>query len=180
MLSDPELLILDEPTNGLDPAGIVEIRALLMDLGRSGRTVVVSSHLLAEIEAACDYIVVIRFGELMFAGPTDELLARTNAHIDARPERAEDLEPMLELLTRQGWAAEQMGDVLRIHAAAGRAGELNRVATAAGFTLAHLVVGQDSLEDIFLAMTGNSDGELAAGRAAAAHGRTTATMEEVA
>jgi ABC-2 type transport system ATP-binding protein len=180
LLSDPELLILDEPTNGLDPAGIVEIRALLMDLGRSGRTVVVSSHLLAEIEAACDYIVVIRFGELMFAGPTEELLARTSAHIDARPERAEDLMALRDALARQGWGVERVGDVLRVHAAAGRAGELNRAATAAGLTLAHLVVGQDSLEDIFLAMTGNTDGELAAGRAAAARSTTTATMEEVA
>jgi hypothetical protein len=76
--------------------------------------------------------------------------------------------------------------VLRIHAEAGRAGELNRAAAAAGFTLAHLVVGQDSLEDIFLAMTGTSDGELAAGRAAAVATRgatrpaADTTMEEVA
>jgi ABC-2 type transport system ATP-binding protein len=178
LLSDPELLILDEPTIGLDPAGIVEIRALLMELGRSGRTVVVSSHLLAEIEAACDYIVIIRFGELVFAGPTEELLARTSAHINVQPERAEDLVPLLEALHAQGWPAERMGDVLRIHTAADRAAQLNRAAAGAGFTLTHLVVGQDSLEDIFLAMTGHSDGELAAARAAAAG--STATIGEVA
>jgi ABC-2 type transport system ATP-binding protein len=177
LLSDPELLILDEPTNGLDPAGIVEIRALLMDLGRSGRTVVVSSHLLAEIEAACDYIVIIRFGQLMFAGPTEELLTQTSAHIDLRPERLGDLGPLLDGLHAQGWRGERMGDFLRMHVEPGRAGDLNRAATAAGFTLAHLVVGQDSLEDIFLEMTGHSDGELAAGRAAAA---TRVTAEEVA
>lgn len=175
LLSDPELLILDEPTNGLDPAGIVEIRALLMELGRSGRTVVVSSHLLAEIEAACDYIVVIRFGELMFAGPTAELLARTSAHIDVRPERAADLVPLREVLAGQGWTVEQAGDRLRLHADADRAADLNRAASTAGYTLAHLVVGQDSLEDIFLALTGSSDGELAADRASAAH-----TTKEVA
>lgn len=175
MLSDPELLILDEPTNGLDPAGIVEIRALLMDLGRSGRTVVVSSHLLAEIEAACDYIVIIRFGELVFAGPTEALLARTSAHIDIRPERAEDLDGLLATLQAGGWSGELVEDVLRIHAAAGRAGDLNRAAAEAGVTLVHLVVGQDSLEDIFLELTGHSDGELAAARAGA-----TATKDEVA
>jgi ABC-2 type transport system ATP-binding protein len=177
LLSDPELLLLDEPTNGLDPAGIVEIRGLLMDLGRSGRTVVVSSHLMAEIEAACDYIVIIRFGELLFAGPTEELLSQTSAHIDVRPEHPSDLGPLLDALLAQGWRGERMGDVLRMHVEPGRAGDLNRAATAAGFTLGHLVVGQDSLEDIFLEMTGHSDGELAAGRAAAATG---ATRQEVA
>ncbi len=176
LLTDPELLLLDEPTNGLDPAGIVEIRTLLMDLGRNGRTVVVSSHLMAEIEAACAYIVIIRFGELLFAGPTGELLAQTSAHIDVRPERHDELGPLLDALRAQNWRGERMGDVLRIHAEPGRAGDLNRAAAAAGFTLGHLVVGQDSLEDIFLEITGHSDGELAAGRAAAA----TSTRREVA
>lgn len=176
LINNPELLLLDEPTNGLDPAGIVEIRTLLMDLGRNGRTVVVSSHLMAEIEAACDYIVIIRFGELLFAGPTGELLAQTSAHIDVRPERHDELGPLLDALRAQNWRGERMGDVLRIHAEPGRAGDLNRAAAAAGFTLGHLVVGQDSLEDIFLEITGHSDGELAAGRAAAA----TSTRREVA
>lgn len=165
LLSDPELLILDEPTNGLDPAGIVEIRSLLIDLGRAGRTVVVSSHLMSEIEAACDYIVVIRFGQLMFAGPISDLLARTHAHIDVRPDDRGDLEALHAALDAAGWTAERMGDVLRVHASAGQAGAINRAASSAGFTLEHLVVGQDSLEDIFLAMTGHADGELAAARA---------------
>jgi ABC-2 type transport system ATP-binding protein len=65
LLPDPELLVLDEPTNGLDPAGIVEIRGLLRSLGEAGRTVVVASHLLAEVQLACDYLVVVRFGELI-------------------------------------------------------------------------------------------------------------------
>ncbi len=69
LLPDPELLILDEPTNGLDPAGIVEIRQLLRELGQQGRTVVVSSHQLAEIEAVCDHLVIIRFGTLVYSGP---------------------------------------------------------------------------------------------------------------
>ncbi len=69
LLPDPELLILDEPANGLDPAGIVEIRKLLQRLGEEGRTLLVSSHLLSEIEAACSRVVVIRFGEMLFSGP---------------------------------------------------------------------------------------------------------------
>ena len=69
LLPDPELLILDEPTNGLDPAGIVEVRTLLAAAWREeGRTLMVSSHLLSEIEAACDRVVIIRFGEMLFSG----------------------------------------------------------------------------------------------------------------
>lgn len=168
LLPDPELLILDEPTNGLDPAGIVEIRALLVELGRSGRTVVVSSHLLSEIEAACDYVVVIRFGELMFSGPTAELMQRTKAHVDLRPESSSDLLALQAWLEANGWQTTVVADTLRVSAAAADAADLNRLAAGSGVTLAHLVVVQDSLEDIFLAMTGSDDGELAADRAAAA------------
>jgi ABC-2 type transport system ATP-binding protein len=180
LLPDPELLILDEPTNGLDPAGIVEIRALLMALGRSGRTVLVSSHLLAEIEAACDHLVVIRFGQLLFSGPTSALLARTSAHVDVRPERRADLPALLEALRAGGWEVALDADLVRVRAEADRAAELNRAAAAAGMTLAHLVVVQDSLEDVFLSLTGRSDGELAEDRAAAAGGPRPASMGEVA
>jgi ABC-2 type transport system ATP-binding protein len=167
LLSDPELLILDEPTNGLDPAGIVEIRSLLMDMGRTGRTVVVSSHLLSEIEAACTYIVMIRSGAVRFAGRTEELLARTQAHIELRPECAEDLLPLLAALTAHGWQGERTDDVVLVEADAARAGELNRAAGAAGFTLAHLVVRQDSLEEVFLAMTGPAPADPAPAHASA-------------
>ena len=90
LLPDPELLILDEPTNGLDPAGIVEIRELLRGLGRDGRTVIVSSHQLSEIEAVCDYLVVIRFGELVFAGPMTQMMRRTREHINITAEHPAD------------------------------------------------------------------------------------------
>ena len=85
LLPDPELLVLDEPTNGLDPAGIVEIRELLRGLGDEGRTVVVSSHLLSEIEAACDTLAVIRYGELLFSGPLSDLVAQAGECIETVP-----------------------------------------------------------------------------------------------
>ena len=74
LLPDPELLILDEPTNGLDPAGIREIRTLLRAIGDSGKTVFVSSHLLAEVQRMCDRLLVLRKGRLVFTGTVDELL----------------------------------------------------------------------------------------------------------
>jgi ABC-2 type transport system ATP-binding protein len=138
LLPDPELLVLDEPTNGLDPAGIVEIRELLRSLGREGRTVLVSSHLLAEVEAMCDHAVVIRLGRMMFAGPMT------------------GLQRLLAALRDASWPATEIDGVIRVAAGAERAAELNRAAAAAGITLRMLVVAQDSLEEIFLAMTGDA------------------------
>jgi len=166
LLSDPELLILDEPTNGLDPAGIVEIRELLRDLGRNGRTVIVSSHQLSEIEAVCDHLVVIRFGELIFSGPMAEVMKRTREHIDIAAEHPADMGRLQAVLASGGWAVSAVDDVLRVTAGASRAADLNRAATAVGVTLSRLVVAQDNLEEIFLEMTGRVDGELASGRAA--------------
>ncbi len=170
LLPDPELLILDEPTNGLDPAGIVEIRELLRELGRNGRTVIVSSHQLSEIEAVCDHLVVIRFGELVFAGPMAEVLTRSREHVDVAAEHPADQGRLRDALTAGGWQVAVVDDVLRIAAPAERAADLNRAAIAAGITLSRLVVAQDDLEEIFLEMTGRVDGELADGRAAA-HGK---------
>ena len=164
LLSDPELLILDEPTNGLDPAGIVEIRELLRDLGRNGRTVIVSSHQLSEIEAVCDHLVVIRLGKLVFSGPMTEMLKRTRDHVDVAAEHAVDMDRLEVALAAGGWSVTAVGDVLRVAAGAARAADLNRAATAAGVTLSRLVVAQDNLEEIFLEMTGRVDGELANGR----------------
>ena len=166
LLSDPELLILDEPTNGLDPAGIVEIRELLRDLGRNGRTVIVSSHQLSEIEAVCDHLVVIRFGELVFSGPMVEVMKRTREHIDIAPEHPADTARLETALAAGDWSVAAVDEVLRVAAGADRAADLNRAATAAGITLRQLVVAQDNLEEIFLEMTGRVDGELASGRAA--------------
>ena len=166
LLSDPELLILDEPTNGLDPAGIVEIRELLRDLGRNGRTVIVSSHQLSEIEAVCDHLVVIRFGELVFAGPMAEVMKRTREHIDIMAEHAADMDRLEAALAAGGWTVSAVDGVLRVVAGTSRAADLNRAATSVGITLSRLVVAQDNLEEIFLEMTGRVDGELADGRAA--------------
>ena len=170
LLPDPELLILDEPTNGLDPAGIVEIRALLQRLGGAGRTVIVSSHLLSEIESVCTHLVVIRFGTLLFNGPIGDLLERAVSHVDVAPEFPHDLERLSTTLAAAGWqvAGGTAPGRLRLTADATHAARINRDAAAAGITLAALAVSRDGLETIFLEMTGRDDGELAGSRAAAA------------
>jgi len=151
LLPDPALLILDEPTNGLDPAGIVEIRQLLATLAAQGRTVVVSSHLLAEIEAACDYLVIIRYGELIFSGPIGELLDKAGARIDIAPEHSEDAPRLREVLAAGGWTLED--DALVVRGAAADSAAINRAAGAAGITLSRLTPLDESLEDVFLELT---------------------------
>ena len=172
LLPDPELLILDEPTNGLDPAGIVEIRTLLRELSRGSRTVVVSSHLLSEIEAICDHVVVIRFGTLLFAGPMTDLLTRADEYIEVAAETDDEAGALEQLLDGAGWKVRRntydarAPRSLRVAAPIGQAAAVNRTAAAGGFTLASLTPRRESLEEVFLRMTGASDGELSSARAA--------------
>ena len=107
LLPEPELLVLDEPANGLDPAGIREIRALLRRLADGGMTVFVSSHLLSEIEAVCDHLVVIDGGRIRFQGPTRALVDGQRSEVVAAPEHAEDLAALAELCERSGHPARR-------------------------------------------------------------------------
>ena len=171
LLPDPELLILDEPTNGLDPAGIVEVRNLLIELGSQGRTLMVSSHLLSEIEAACDQVVIIRFGEMLFSGPIAELTARTSARVEIAPEHEEDLARLADLLGSRGYAVRRANGDLMVEVGAAAAPELNRIAAADGITLRKLSAREETLEDTFLRMTGASDGDNALFRSRQRAGR---------
>ena len=127
---------------------------------------VVSSHQLSEIEAVCDYLVVIRFGKLIFSGPMAEVMKRTREYVEIAAEHPADTGRLETALIAGGWSVQAMDDVLRVSASATRAADLNRAATAAGITLSRLDVAQDNLEEIFLEMTGRLDGELANDRAA--------------
>ncbi len=159
LLPDPELLVLDEPTNGLDPAGIVEVRGLLRRLGASGRTVLVSSHLLSEIQAACDHLVVVRPRELVYAGPTADLLARGATRVVVRPERVADTDALMGVLRAAGWGVEPHDGALHVTGDPDPAG-VNRAAAAGGIVLRELLTTRDSLEDVFLTLTGTTDGTL--------------------
>ena len=159
LLPDPELLVLDEPTNGLDPAGIVEIRDLLRKLGDEGRTIVVSSHLLSEIEAACDTLVMIRNGELLFSGPLSDLVAEAGECIGATPEHPEDVDRLASALTSMGWPTSVRGGDVLVSGLASRAAEVNRAAAEAGITLSALRPHEASLEEVFLRMTGEQSGD---------------------
>jgi ABC-2 type transport system ATP-binding protein len=154
LLPDPEVLVLDEPTNGLDPAGIVEIRGLIRCLGDEGRTVLVSSHLLTEIEAAADRLVVIRYGELLFSGPLQALIAQEQRFVDLEAEDPGETERLAACLRARGLALSADGLRLRVAADPARSGELNRVAIEQGIVLRRVEPRSETLEDIFLRMTG--------------------------
>jgi ABC-2 type transport system ATP-binding protein len=171
LLPDPEMLVLDEPTNGLDPAGIVEIRELLRSWASGGRTVVVSSHLLGEIQAIVDNLVVIRFGELMYAGSLEGLMAQAAERVVAAPEFTDDMSRLVEVVEAQGWTCHVSGDELVIDVPAQRSAEVGRVVVAAGLTLRMLNPEADTLETVFLRLTGATDAELSEQRRAQREGQ---------
>ena len=153
LLPEPDLVILDEPANGLDPAGIREIRRLLRRLSDDGVTVFVSSHQLAEIEAICDHLVMIHHGRIVFQGKVEELIAAQHSELVAVPEHSEDLVRLAELCVHDGKAARVDGEVVRVQASGDWAAELNRRAMAAGITLRELQSTRASLEEAFFAVT---------------------------
>jgi ABC-2 type transport system ATP-binding protein len=155
LLPDPDLLVLDEPTNGLDPQGIVEIRTVLIELGASGKTVFVSSHLLAEIQAACDSLVMIDHGGVVFSGTMVDLLARNSPTIRAAPEDGLDTTRLIELVRAAGYVTTQINGAIEIAAPASWAPDLNRLAWQAGITLGELQATSANLEQAFFAMTGD-------------------------
>jgi ABC-2 type transport system ATP-binding protein len=150
LLKDPALLVLDEPANGLDPAGIREVRELVRRLGAEGRTVVVSSHLLAEVEQPCDTVAILSRGRCVAAGPVSAVLAGGS---DAFLVRVDDRDGALRTLQRAGFAAEEAGEGVRVFTAAGQAGDINRTLGSAGLWLTELRPEQERLEDWFLRLT---------------------------
>jgi ABC-2 type transport system ATP-binding protein len=157
LLPDPDLPVLDEPTNGLDPVGIVEIRHLLMKLGADGKTVFVSSHLLAEIQAACDSIVMIDRGGVLFSGTMADLLSRNSPTIRAAAEDDSDNARLIQLATEAGYPATSVNGAIEIEAPGDWAPTLNRLAWQAGINLRELQATSSNLEHAYFAMTGNDE-----------------------
>jgi ABC-2 type transport system ATP-binding protein len=155
LLPEPKLLMLDEPTNGLDPEGIQEIRALLRDLANEGTTVFVSSHLLSELEIISDHIVMLRKGEVVFAGPIGDLMAKQQPTMIAKSLDHLDLRKIVEIAQASGHHAVIRNDSVHILAAMDWAPELNKAAFSAGITLAQLAPQLPNLEETFFEMTGD-------------------------
>jgi ABC-2 type transport system ATP-binding protein len=160
LLPSPELLILDEPANGLDPAGIVEMRDLIRSLADEGITVFVSSHLLAEIEHICDHLVMINEGRTVFEGRVSQLRGSRAAELVLRPEFESQLEGLVDLVATADLSARIVQDsggaaVAVVEAGPAQAGMLNRLCMDGGITLIHLSERTTSLEDAFFELTGS-------------------------
>jgi ABC-2 type transport system ATP-binding protein len=160
LLKDPALLVLDEPVNGLDPAGIREIRELLRGLGAEGRTVFLSSHLLTEVEQTCDRVAIIDRGRLVLSGRVDEVLAAA-----ARPSmlvQIHERDAAVRVLRNAGLAVEDLGRMLRVGVAPDDGAHVTRLLAAAGLYVNELRPDTVSLEDLFLNVTGAQPDAVAA------------------
>lgn len=154
LLPHPKLLVLDEPTNGLDPSGIQEIRNLIKEMAKSGTSIFVSSHLLSELEMISDHLVMLREGKVIFTGRTHDLLAAQNPLLVVKPEFGVDLNKLVEIARKYGKKATVADGAITILGAVDWAPTFNRLAFEAGITLATLSVIQPSLEETFFEMTG--------------------------
>ncbi len=154
LLGRPDLLVLDEPTNGLDPAGMREVRLLLRRLADGGTTVFVSSHLLAEVEAMCDRVGVLSRGRLVAEGPPGNLRGGAE-HLRIEvgdPGRAvailRDLAGVAEI--------DGQGPVLRVHLDGATAAQVNAALVTGGVAVGTLVPERDTLEDVFMSLVEGS------------------------
>ncbi|HEX9717483.1 MAG TPA: ABC transporter ATP-binding protein [Actinomycetota bacterium] len=151
LLKDPEVLILDEPANGLDPAGIVEVRELLRSLGREGRTVFVSSHILSEVQQTADRVAILSRGRCVAAGPVDEVLAGGRAR--GLIARVEDLPAGAEVLRAAGMPVSVDGDALRVDLPPSDAATVTRALAERGLYVTELRPDEVDLETVFLELT---------------------------
>jgi ABC-2 type transport system ATP-binding protein len=157
LLSNPSLLILDEPTNGLDPAGIQEIRQLLRQLKDQGVTVLVSSHLLAEVEQIVDWIILLKQGRLVYQGWIDDLLARRQSALVVGAASEADLRLVAAVARKHQYESQMAQGRLRVQAPVDFAATLNREAMAAGVVLTEIHPERSSLEDTFFVLTGEAE-----------------------
>ena len=149
LLGDPEVLLLDEPANGLDPEGMKWLRDFLRARAAEGRTVLVSSHVLAEVEQTVDRVLIIGKGKLLAQGPISQLAANSAPVVRVRSPQAEHLEA---LLRRHGAGVNRLDRALAIRGPS--SAEVGELAQANGIVLHELLTEQPSLEDLFLQIAG--------------------------
>jgi ABC-2 type transport system ATP-binding protein len=156
LLNDPEILILDEPTNGLDPQGIHEIRQIIKGIAKNGTTILLASHLLDEVEKVCSHVVVIRKGIKLYAGRVDELTA-SNGLFELKVDKSEEqLTALLENHEAISSVKKEEEVLIATLNKEMSASEMNAFLFENGITLSHLVKRKPSLEQQFLSLTNNN------------------------
>ena len=156
LLNNPEILILDEPTNGLDPQGIHEIREIIQKIAKDGTTILLASHLLDEVEKVCSHVVVIREGVKLYSGRVDEMSISYGLFELNTKERKNKLIFTLNKNSNIGSIKEE-GDLIIAHLTQEmEASEINTYLFDNGITVSHLVKRKPSLEQQFLDLTSNN------------------------
>ena len=156
LLNDPEILILDEPTNGLDPQGIHEIRQIIQNIAANGTTILLASHLLDEVEKVCSHVVVVRNGVKLYSGRVDEMTA-SNGLFELKVASNEDkLLSILEEHPAIGKVHKEHETIIANLKSVISATEINEFLFKKGIVLSHLVKRKPSLEQQFLDLTNNN------------------------
>ncbi len=154
LLNDPEILILDEPTNGLDPQGIHQIREIIKKIAAQGTTILLASHLLDEVEKVCSHVVILRKGEKLYSGRVDGMLA-SYGFFELKTDETDILKKFLENNDDFDSFKEENGTITGFPNKEISAKELNKELFSNGIILSHLVKRKESLEEQFLELTKN-------------------------
>lgn len=152
LLNNPEILILDEPTNGLDPQGIHQIRQIIKKIASQGTTILLASHLLDEVEKVCTHVVILRKGEKLYSGRVDNMLA-SHGYLELKTNNTEALIQLLKEDKRFGEINEEFGLITAVLNEKMEPGALNEFLFKNGIVLNHLVMRKESLEEQFLTLT---------------------------
>jgi len=155
LLNDPEILILDEPTNGLDPQGIHQIRQIIKDIANKGTTILLASHLLDEVEKVCSHVVVLRKGERLYSGRVDEMIS-SHGFFELKCDQHDALIKLLDENPSFGNIKIEDGLITAFLNNPLEAAEFNKLLFDSGIVLSHLVKRKESLEEQFLKLTDNN------------------------
>lgn len=154
LLNDPEILILDEPTNGLDPQGIHQIRQIIKDIANNGTTILLASHLLDEVEKVCSHVVVLRKGKKLYSGRVDEMISSYGFFL-LKSNKNDELIQLLENNESFGTIKIEDDVIKVILNQPMDATTFNKLMFEKGIVLSHLVKRKESLEEQFLQLTDN-------------------------
>jgi|TARA_R100000935_G_C2836259_1_gene168276 ABC-2 type transport system ATP-binding protein len=152
LLNNPEILILDEPTNGLDPQGIHQIREIIRKIASMGTTILLASHLLDEVEKVCSHVVIIRKGVKLYSGRVDEMNA-SHGFFELKAEDTTKLETFLKTNTAFGSIKKEEGLLIAFLNEPMESFEFNKLCFENGIVLSHLNKRKESLEEQFLQLT---------------------------
>lgn len=148
LLNDPEVLILDEPTNGLDPQGIIQIRELIIKIAQQGTTIILASHLLDEVEKVCSHVVVLNQGKMLYAGSVDQMNSSFGS-IEVAAQNMESLEYTLKTFSFVSKVTKENNKLLAVLAEEKEPAEINKMLYEQGIVVNYLVKRKESLEQQF-------------------------------